>query len=148
MNTSLFIILSVLHEQNALDYSINPRPIVLQLPFKRKISAKNRQFLQILRRMTFDRLRIPQLLPDPKPAWRQFWVKSFLREKRSPENPQIFRNSFFHRQGRCGTRHLLFLLPAETAARRQKCILRFGPHSRENENREHPQMLPIFALSI
>ena len=59
-----------------------------------------------------------------------------------------FPEFFFHRQGRCGTRHLLFLLPAETAARRQKCILRFGPHSRENENREHPQMLPIFALSI
>ena len=42
----------------------------------------------------------------------------------------------------------LCLLPAETAAWRQKCILRFGPHSRENENREHPQMFPIFALSI
>ena len=24
--------------------------------------------------MTFDRLSIPQRLPDPKPAWRQFWA--------------------------------------------------------------------------
>ena len=64
------------------------------------------------------------------------------------DDSTILAEFFFYRQGRCDTRHLLFLLPAETAARRQKCILRFGPHSRENENREHPQMFPIFALSI
>ena len=66
---------------------------------------------------------------------------------RIPENLRIFRN-FFHGKGRYGTRHLLCLLPTETAARRQKCILRFGPHSREKENWEHPQMFPIFVLSI
>ena len=53
-----------------------------------------------------------------------------------------FPEFFFYRQGRCGTRHLLFLLPAETAAQPGNRPLLHCARSSEKASRKIPQDFP------